>query len=92
LDKNTYRITSLVKLEIFNDGALALRLDNRSLVELNPSASDVLAHTDGQLTTVEIAHILEEEYSIAFEEAFRDVTDLYDQLTVQGIVEPVILH
>jgi methyltransferase-like protein len=79
-------------VEIFDDSALALRLDNRSLVELNSSAGYILTQTDGQHTLEEIAHILEKEYAITFEEAFQDVANLYDQLIVQGIVEPVISH
>ncbi len=92
MDVKIFKISSRVVVEKFNDGALALLLDNRSLVELNKSASDILAQTDGQHSLADIAFILVGEYSITFEEALLDVTDLYNQLTVQGIVEPIISH
>ncbi len=87
---NIYKMNSKVVMEKFEDAALILRLDDRNLIEVNASAAEILEHTDGHRSVVEIARIIAEQYQVNVEYVFEDVVTLYQQLTVQEIIEPVI--
>jgi hypothetical protein len=85
----TYKLTSDVYLETFDDGALVLKLKDISLTELNVAARDILVYTDGINNIQKVAQHLAEEYDIPIDEACQDVGELYQQLIEQGILEPV---
>ena len=91
LVNNVFRLRTQVVVEGFDDGALLLCLDDRRLIELNATARDVLAQTDGQRSVAQVAAALAEEYQIAEAEALQDTTGLYELLVAQGIVEAVII-
>jgi hypothetical protein len=84
-----YRKTTQAVVEIFDDGALILRLDDCHMFDLNETARDVLNLTDGKRNTGEVAAWLIEQYQIAAHEALQDVLELYESLAVQGLLEVV---
>jgi hypothetical protein len=85
-----YKIAPQVAVESFEDGALVLKLEDRSLTELNPTARDVLALTDGIRSTEQVAEELAWEYQIPLDVAQNDIRELYDQLFEQQIVKCVL--
>lgn len=85
-----YKIAPQVAVEPFEDGALVLKLKERSLTELNPTARDVLALTDGIRSTEQVAESLAREYEISFDAALGDVSELYERLIDQQIIERVL--
>ena len=85
-----YKIAPQVAVESFEDGALVLKLKERSLTELNPTARDVLALTDGIRSTEQIAESLAQEYEIPFDTALGDVSELFARLIEQQIIERVL--
>lgn len=85
----TYQLSSTAALEVFEDGALILNLKDVTFTELNPTARDVLYATDGQADLRQVAQILAQEYEINLPEALADVSELYQQLAEQGILELV---
>jgi len=86
---NIYRINPNVVFESFNEAALVLRLEDRHLFELNSGACDILSQTDGLLTAGEISSKLAGKDSVFTEDVLLDVTELYNQLVAQNIVELV---
>ena len=84
------RPAASVVMESFEDGALVLRLNDRHLFELNPTACSVLAHTDGRRSAAEIAILLANEYQVPFEVALQDVIELYRQLLEDGLLETLL--
>lgn len=85
-----YKIAPQVAMESFEDGALVLKLEDRSLTELNPTARDVLALTDGTRSTEQVAEELAREFEIPLEVAMGDVNELYERLIEQQIIERVL--
>ncbi len=81
-----YCLSPQIALEGFDDGALALRLTDRHLFELNPTAHFILTQTDGQRTVPQVASLVAEAYDIDEADALQDVTQLYEQLLSDGLV------
>jgi hypothetical protein len=86
-----FRPSAQVVIEAFEHGALVLRLADRHLIEFNPIASAILARTNGQHSVNQVAANLAEAYEISETEACQDAITLYQQLLIQGIVEPATL-
>lgn len=84
-----YRLGPQVAFEIFDDGGLVLKLEDRTLTELNPAARDVLGLTDGHRSQTQVAEELARQYDIPLAEAQADVAELYVQLLAQKIIEPL---
>jgi hypothetical protein len=82
-----YHISEDAAFEAFDDGALILNLKNVTFTELNTTARDILQATDGKKDLQQVAAILAEEYEIDLDTALADVSELYQQLVEQGIVE-----
>ncbi|MDX9993536.1 MAG: PqqD family peptide modification chaperone [Anaerolineales bacterium] len=87
--KNIYQLSPQLAFEAFEDGGLVLKLEQRSLTELNPTASSVLLLTDGSRSLAQVADELAAQYDISQDEARQDVSELYQQLLEQKILEPV---
>jgi hypothetical protein len=84
-----YRLASHVAMESFAEGGLVLRLSDRHLFELNPTALRILELSDGRRRAAEVAAALAEEFEIAFEQAEQDVLSLYADFIEQGMIERV---
>ena len=84
-----YRLSPHVALESFAEGALLLRLTDRHLFELNPSAQRILELTDGQRSALHVARAMAADFEITEEEALQDVLSLYTGFAEQGIVDIV---
>jgi hypothetical protein len=84
-----FRLCPQVVMEGFEDGALLLRLEDRHLFELNPTAYYILENTDGQRNAAQIAAAMVEVFQLSEIEALRDILSLYAQLSAQGIVESI---
>jgi len=84
-----FRPAAQVVSEAFENGALVLRLSDQHLIELNSIASAILAKSDGRHSVTQVAASLADAYEIPQTEAFQDTISLYNQLLLQGIVEPV---
>jgi hypothetical protein len=76
-------------MEGFPDGALLLRLGDRHLFELSPTAHQILTLTDGQHTVAQVAAALAEAFQIPETEVLQDTLSLCEQLAAQGLVERV---
>lgn len=74
-------------MEGFEDGALVLRLEDRHLIELNPTAHYILTQTDGKRDAAQVAALVAETFQIPQAEALQDAVDLYAQLSEQKVVE-----
>jgi hypothetical protein len=92
LKPDIFQVKPGIVIEAFDDGGLILRVKDRNLIEVNETALQVLRLTDGMRTISEIAALLAEKYDIAFEEAMKDLRDLYQSLSEQEIVEQVDHH
>jgi hypothetical protein len=86
---SVFRLCPQVVVEGFEDGALLLRLEDRHLFEMNPTAHYVLAQTDGQRCAAQVATALAKAFQIPEVEALQDVLALYAELSTQEVVEPV---
>lgn len=84
-----YRLAPQVVLEVFDDGALILRLADRHLLELNLTASRILEFTDGTRNVNQVAELLAQAFEISPREALADTLELYEQMSAQGVVEMV---
>ncbi len=73
LPNDVLRLNAGIVLETFDDGALVLRLSDRHLFELNPTAGYILSHIDGQRTLTEVAQRLAEACEVTPEETLPDV-------------------
>jgi hypothetical protein len=82
-----YRLSPHVALESFAEGALLLRLTDRHLFELNPTAQRILELTDGQRSARQVASALALDFEIAEEAALEDVLSLYAEFVSQGLVD-----
>jgi len=85
--QNVFRLRSGVVREDFEAGALVLRLKDRQLLELNPTAQRILEFTDGQRDAAQVAVLLQESFQITKEQAVQEVILLYEQFSTQDIVE-----
>ncbi len=84
-----YCLGPRVAFEAFEDGGLVLKLEDRTLTELNPTARDVLGLTDGRRSLAQVAEEIAAQYDIPEAEAQADVAELYRQLLAQKIIEPL---
>lgn len=84
-----FRLCPQVVVEEFEDGALLLRLEDRHLFELNPTAYYILENTNGQRNAAQIAAAMVEIFQLSEIEALRDILSLYARLSAQGIVESI---
>jgi hypothetical protein len=84
-----FRMSPKVILETFEEGALVLRLDDRHVIELNPTAAKILKETNGRRSVNRIAAALAKTCKIPKAEARQDSMTLYQQLTTKRIVELV---
>ena len=84
--KNIYQLSPKVVLETFDNGGLVLIIQNRELVELNPSAVDVINLLDGKNTLEQVATLFAQQYEIPSENAWLDVLELTTDLYNSGIL------
>ena len=90
--ENIFRLCSQVVMEKFEDGALLLRLEDRHLFDLNPTAYCVLKKTDGRRNAAQVADAVAETCQVTGAEALQDTILLYAQLSNQGLIEMVKPH
>jgi len=81
-----YKLSKDAVLETFDDGGLVLILPERRLVELNPTAVEILTLSDGRRTTEQVAAEFASKYDILLEQANRDVIELCDDLYKSGVL------
>lgn len=89
LFQRIYQKKADIVIEGFDDGALVLKVSDRTLIELNPTAHDVLQLTDGKRSLTQVAEALSAQYEITSDQAREDVAELYQQFLEQGILEPI---
>jgi thiamine monophosphate synthase len=86
-----YKLSKDALLETFDDGGLVLVLPERRLVELNPSAVEIIKLLDGQRSpeqvAVEIAknHDISDDYPV--KHIIQDVLELCMELNSTGVLE-----
>jgi hypothetical protein len=86
-----YKISKNAVIETFIDGGLVLIVPERCLVELNPSAVEIVNLLDGQRTPERVAseiantHDLSHDYQIT--NILQDVLELCDKLEKSGVLE-----
>jgi hypothetical protein len=81
-----YTLSKEAALETFDDGGLVLIVPERRLVELNPSAVEILNLLDGTRTTDQVAAEFARLYEIPLEQAGQDVTELCTDMLNSGIL------
>jgi hypothetical protein len=86
---SVFRLRPQVVMEEFGDGALLLRLEDRRLFEITPTAHYVLAQTDGQRCAAQVATALAEAFQIPEAKALQDVLSLYAEWSAQKVLESV---
>ncbi len=86
-----YKLSKDAVLETFEDGGLVLILSDRRLVELNPSATEIVYLLDGQRTPEQVAteiaikHDIDNDYPIS--QIILDVIELCNELFRTGVLE-----
>jgi hypothetical protein len=86
-----YKISKNAVLEIFDDGGLVLIVHERRLVELNPSAVEIVKLLDGKRTSDKVAdeiaknHYISHEYPVT--QIQQDVLELFSELFKSGVLE-----
>jgi hypothetical protein len=81
-----YKLSKDAVLETFDDGGLVLILPERRLVELNPSAVEVLKLFDGNRTIDQVAVQFTNKYSISMEQANQDVVEFSGVFNKSGLL------
>ncbi len=88
-----YKLSNDAVLECFEDGGLVLLLPACRLVELNPTAAEIVKLLDGQRTEAEVATIIAREHvlgeDISIEQVNQDVVELCLELKRDGVLELV---
>jgi hypothetical protein len=92
---SVYKLSSNAVLECFEDGGLVLLVPERRLVELNPTAMDIVNLFDGQRTLEQVAIELAKYYDIGQDinhdippdHVLQDVLELSNELYQNGILE-----
>jgi hypothetical protein len=84
-----YALRDEVAIEDFEDGSLVLLCEQLRLVELNPTARDVVGRLDGERTAGQVASAVAADYGQPFERVLSDVLELLDDLETQGVLDPV---
>jgi len=74
-------------MEVFDDGALIMKLNDLTLTELNSTARDILLQIDGSNEIKRVAEFIATEYGIDIAVAEQDIRELYASLYEQGILE-----
>ena len=86
-----YELSKDAVLETFDEGALVLILQDRRLIELNPSAAAVVSLLDGQRTPEQVAieisknHDISHDYPIT--QIIQDMLELCEHLKRIGVLE-----
>jgi len=89
LTDQIYQLKEKVFIEAFDDGALVLRLVDRSIFQFNLTALKVLELTDGAHSIEDIASSIASTFSISEEEAAMDIAELYAQLRNEELIESI---
>jgi hypothetical protein len=76
-----------VAIEDFDDGSLVLLCEQLRLVELNPTARDVVGRLDGQRSVRQVAQAVAEAFEQPLEPVLADLVELLADLERQGVVE-----
>jgi hypothetical protein len=86
-----YKLSKDAALEIFEDGGLVLIVPERRLVELNPSAVDIVQLLDGRRTAEQVADEIVKSHDISHNisvtQVTQDVLELCVQLHQSGVLE-----
>jgi hypothetical protein len=86
-----YKLSKDAVLETFDDGGLVLLLPERRLVELNPSAVEIVQLLDGHRSTEEVAVEIIKNHDInhkaQLNEITLDVLELCEELDQTGVLE-----
>jgi hypothetical protein len=89
LTDQIYQLKEKVYIEAFEDGALVLRLVDRSIFQFNLTALKVLELTDGAHSIEDIAGSIASTFSITEEEAATDIAELYAHLRNEELIESI---
>ena len=81
-----YKLSPKAALETFDDGSLVLILPERRLVELNPTAVEILNLLDGQRTPEQVAVEIASKFGMSLEQATQDVIELCRDLYKSGVL------
>lgn len=76
-----------VAIKDFEEGSLALLCERLRLVQLNPTARDVLGRLDGERTVGQVAEEVASAYGQPFQRVLADLLELLADLEAQGVVE-----
>jgi hypothetical protein len=87
LKTEIYRLSDQAVMEVFDDGALIMKLNDLTLTELNSTARDILLQIDGSNEIKRVAEFIATEYGIDVAVAEQDIRELYASLYEQGILE-----
>jgi hypothetical protein len=82
-----YAVRDEVAIEDFEDGSLALLCEQLRLVQLNPTARDILGRLNGARSVREVAGAVARAYGQPLDVVLSDVADLLADLEGQGVVE-----
>ena len=86
-----YKLSKNAALETFDDGGLVLILPERRLVELNPSAVEIIRLLDGFRTPEQVADEIVKEHDIGHNilmtQIINDVLKLCEELNQSGVLE-----
>jgi hypothetical protein len=86
-----YKLSTEIVFEAFKDGGLVLILPERRLLELNPTAVDIVKLLNGNRTCEQIVNelvkSLEINGTISKSQINRDVSDLIEELNQKGVLE-----
>ena len=86
-----YKLSKNAVLETFDDGGLVLILPERRLVELNPSAVEIIRLLDGFRTPEQVADEIAKSndigHNISVTQIIQDVLKLCEELNQSGVLE-----
>ena len=86
-----YKLSKNAALETFDDGGLVLILPERRLVELNPSAVEIIRLLDGFRTPEQVADEIAKSndigHNISVTQINQDVLELCEELNQSGVLE-----
>ncbi len=86
----TYKLNQQILIEDFDDGALVLRRADCHLFAINLTAYHALLNTDGKRDVSEVAGLIVDLYDVTIDKAMEDLNALYNYLSNQEIVYPII--
>lgn len=88
---STYKLSKDAVLEIFEDGGLVLILPERRLVEINPTAVEIVTLLDGRRTPEQVADEIVKHHDISHDisvtQVTQDVLELCVELNQSGVLE-----